>query len=150
MATYFITGANRGIGLELAKQLLELPADRVSLVLTSTRSEPSDSLAALIAGSSGRAQNIVAAVDDTASVEEAARQVEALLGPKQGLDVLVNNAGINSARTSGEPGPSGKTEHCPPKQLGTVLNTNVVGPHRVIRSFLPLLRKGGQKKIVNM
>lgn len=147
MATYFITGANRGIGLALAKQLLELPADQVLLVLANTRSEPSAALAALIDSSSGRAKNILAAVDDTASVQEAARQVEALLGPEKGLDVLVNNAGI-----LGEPysGPGGKLERCPPEEMEGILNTNVVGSHRVISSFLPLLRKGGQKKIINM
>lgn len=147
MATYFITGASRGVGLELTKQLLELPADQVSLVLANSRSEPSAALASLIASSSGRVKNIVAAVDNTASVEEAARQVEALLGPEKGLDVLVNNAGILGERY---PGPGGKLERCPPEEIEGILNTNVVGSHRVIRAFLPLLRKGGQKKIINM
>lgn len=145
MATYFITGTNRGIGLELTKQLLDLPADQVSLVFANTRSEPSTALASLIASSSGRSKHILATVDNTASVEEAARQVAEQLGPGKGLDVLVNNAGI-----SGEWYWEKGIEACPPDELSSVLETNVVGPHRVIRAFLPLLQKGGQKKIINM
>lgn len=144
MSTYFITGAARGIGLELTKQLLELPADQVSLVFANTRSEPSAALAELITNSAGRVKHILAAVDDTASVEEAVRHVEAQLGPGKGLDVLVNNAGVG-----GNLYPGGSSS-CPPEELMSILDTNVVGTHRVTRAFLPLLRKGGQKKIINM
>lgn len=144
MSTYFITGAARGIGLELTKQLLELPADQVSLVFANTRSEPSAALGELIASSAGRAKHILGAVNDTASVEEAARQVEAQLGLERGLDVLVNNAGLG-----GNLHPSGLSS-CPPDELTSILDTNVVGTHRVTRAFLPLLRKGRQKKIINM
>lgn len=149
MATYFITGAGRGLGLELSKQLLDLPADQVSLVFVNTRSSPpSAALAALIASSNGRAKHIVGGVDGTDGVEAAARQVEAHLGggsEKGGLDVLINNAG-----TAGEFHPGGKLVDCPPEELASILNTNAIGPHRVTRALLPLLRRGKQKKIINM
>lgn len=146
MATYYVTGASRGIGLELVKQLLELPADQVSLVFANSRSAPTPALAELIASSGGRATHILGAVNNAEAVEEAARQVEAQLGPAhKGLDVLVNNAGI-----AGPPPPGGKLVDTPPEELTDILDTNVVGPHRVTKAFLPLLRKGEQKKIINM
>lgn len=141
MATYLITGAARGIGLELTKQLAELPGSRVSQIFALTRSEPSAALRSLIDGSSGRVVSVLAAVDDTESVREAARQVETRLGSK-GLDVLVNNAGVA--------GTWAKMQDCPPEELARVLDTNLVGPQRVITAFLPLLRAGKEKKVINM
>lgn len=145
MATYLITGAARGLGLELTRQLLELPEAQVSMVFTITRSEPQAGLYDLIRNSHGRVKNILATVNDTESIEEAARQVRGHLGSRRGLDVLVNNAGI-----LGENHPDGRIENCSPDELALVLDTNLIGPHRVTRAFLPLLREGQQKKVINM
>ena len=142
MATYLVTGASRGIGLELTKQLLELPASQVSKVFALTRSSPSGPLQALIQKSPNRAVSILASVDDTESVRKAAREIETQLGTS-GLDVLINNAGI----TSFSPGGS---RTIPPEQLADVFNVHVTGAQRMISAFMPLLEKGEQKKVVNM
>ena len=142
MASYLITGASRGIGLELTKQLLSLPASEVSKVFALTRSDPSSSLSDLISKSSNRAFHIKASIDDSKSVEKAASDVKTRLAGK-GLDVLVNNAGIQAACPGG-------MKTVPPEQLADMFNTNVIGPQRVTQAFLPLLEKGGQKKVINM
>lgn len=139
MATYLVTGAARGIGLELTKQLAELQGAQVFAL---TRSEPTAALRTLIDGSGGRVVSVLAAVDDTESVREAACKVEAHLGAEGGLDVLVNNAGIAGSMSP--------MEDCPPEELAQVLDTNLVGPQRVITAFLPLLRAGKEKKVINM
>ncbi|ERF73791.1 hypothetical protein EPUS_09285 [Endocarpon pusillum Z07020] len=142
MASYLITGASRGIGLELTKQLLELPVSQVGKVFAVTRSGPSAPLRGLIDRNPDRATHIIASVDDTESVQRAARDVKAKLGG-QGLDVLVNNAGQQAISPGG-------TKTAPPEQLAHLFDVNVIGPQRVTAAFLPLLEAGNQKKVINV
>ena len=141
MASYLITGASRGLGLELTKQLLDLPLSQVGKVFALSRSD-STPLDNLIKKSPDRAFHIKASVDSTESVQAAARDVTAKLG-SEGLDVLVNNAGVMSSSPDG-------TKAIPPEQLADVFNVNVIGVHRVIAALLPLLQAGKQKKVINM
>lgn len=142
MASYLITGASRGIGLELTKQLLELPVSQVGKLFAVTRSDPSAPLRDLINKSPDRAVHILASVDDTESVQRAARDVKAKLGA-QGLDVLVNNAGIQGFSPGG-------TKTAPPEQMAQMFDVNVIGPQRMIAAFLPLLEAGNQKKVIEV
>jgi len=95
MSSYVISGTSRGIGLELTKQLLALPSSQISTIVALSRSSPSDGLQTLLNTHTDRLHHVIAAVDDNASVQKAATDVEKILGNK-GLDVLVNNAGIPS------------------------------------------------------
>lgn len=142
MASYLVTGASRGIGLELTKQLLQLPASQANKVFALTRSEPSAPLRDLLNKTPDRAVHITASVDDSDSVQRAVKEVEAKLKP-QGLDVLINNAGTTSFSPGG-------TKTATPEQLVHVFDVNVVGPQRVTAAFLPLLHAGRQKKVINM
>lgn len=142
MASYLVTGASRGIGLELIKQLLELPASQVGRVFAVTRSDSSAPLRDLVKRIPDRAFHVIASVDDTESVQRAAREVKAKLGA-QGLDILVNNAGIQEVSPGG-------TKNAPPEQLAHSFDVNVIGPQRMIAAFLPLLEMGNQKKVVNV
>ncbi len=142
MATYLVTGASRGIGLELTKQLLELPASQARKVFAVTRSSPSGPLQAIIQESPDRAISILASVDNTESVQKAAHEIETQLNTG-GLDVLINNAGITRFSPRG-------SIAMPPEQLADVFNVNVIGAQRMISGFLPLLEKGEQKKVVSM
>jgi NAD(P)-dependent dehydrogenase (short-subunit alcohol dehydrogenase family) len=142
MASYLVTGASRGIGLELIKQLLELPDTQVGKVIAITRSHDCFSLKAILDQHPDRTVHIVASVDDTDSVQKAVIDVKSKLGT-QGLDVLVNNAGIQAFAPGG-------TKTVPPEQLEQIFNTNVIGVHRVTSAFLPLLEAGTQKKIINV
>lgn len=142
MATYLITGASRGIGLELTKQLLELPASHVSKVFAVARNVESDGIKQLEQKYPDRLHPVSASVDNTASVQKAVEVVKAKLNGLS-LDVLVNNAGI-----SGETKDSIKNMEL--DQLTQILNVNVVGVQRVTAAFFPLLEQGLEKKVINV
>ena len=142
MATFFITGASRGLGLELTKQLLQSPASQVAQVFASSRSEASGALQDLITNNPDRAHHVIAAIDDAESVQKAAKEVQDTLGSR-GLDVLINNAGITASNEGGISGMSTEL-------LTSVLDVNLLGTHRTTCAFLPLLEKGEQKKIINL
>jgi NAD(P)-dependent dehydrogenase (short-subunit alcohol dehydrogenase family) len=88
---------------------LEFPASQVSKVFTVTRNDDCPILNDFVAQYPDRAFHIVASVDDTQSVQQAASEVKSKLG-SEGLDVLVNNAGIQSFAPGG-------TKTVPPEQL---------------------------------
>lgn len=94
MASYLVTGSSRGIGLAIVTALASKPATEICKVFASARSE-TDSLKQLIAGSGGRVEWVPLEVTSQESVQQAANKVlESLEG--NGLDVLINNAGIGS------------------------------------------------------
>ncbi|KAL1620767.1 hypothetical protein SLS56_009537 [Neofusicoccum ribis] len=138
MASYLITGSSRGIGLAVAALLASKPSSEVSKVFASARSN-TDSLREIIAEYAGRVEYVQLDVTSEESVKEAARQVEKSLDGR-GLDVLINNAGIMSKGTSVD-----KME-----DLEKVFSINVTGVQYVSTAFLPLLRKGSLKKVINI
>jgi NAD(P)-dependent dehydrogenase (short-subunit alcohol dehydrogenase family) len=142
MATYLITGASRGIGLELTKQLLELPASQVSKVFAVARNPESDGIQQLEQKYPGRLYPVSASVDNTASVQKAVEVVKTKLDG-QSLDVLINNAGISGGTT-------GSIKDMELDQLTQIFDVNVVGVQRVTAAFLPLLEQGSHKKIINV
>ena len=137
MATYLITGASRGLGLGLAALLASNPD--ISKVFATARSE-SDGIKALAAETKGKVEFVPLDVVSQDSAKKAAAQVEQSLGGK-GLDVLVNNAGLMPYTTDG-------IENM--DNLDDTFKINVTGVHYVTAAFLPLLKKGSLKKVVNM
>jgi NAD(P)-dependent dehydrogenase (short-subunit alcohol dehydrogenase family) len=127
MSTILITGANKGLGYEAARRLLEAGHD----VWMGARDAGRGRAAAEALG--GRFVQID--VTDDASVAAAAEAVGA-------LDVLINNAGIAGARK-----PLPETT---PDDVAHVLQTNVLGIVRVTRAFLPLLERSASPVIVNV
>ncbi len=130
-----VTGANRGIGHEVARQLAALDC----LVLLAARDSSKADKAA--AGLSGALRPIELDVASAGSVEEMAR----LLASDPGrLDILVNNAGIHYDTQ----------EHASNADLDGVvteaLATNLMGAWRVIEALLPLLRRSPHPRIVNV
>lgn len=147
MSTYLITGTSKGVGLCLAQQLLALPAKQVSHVFALSRSPPTPDLQTLLdQHGPERITHITGAVDSDDGINAAAAEVRKVVHAKgfQGLDVLVNNAGI------GGPSETFKMEGYSCQQVSAFMETNVVGVHRCIVAFLPLLREGREKKIINM
>jgi NAD(P)-dependent dehydrogenase (short-subunit alcohol dehydrogenase family) len=124
-----VSGANRGIGAEIARQLA---ADHGFLVFAGARN-PDD-----VAAHHG-IEPIRLDVTDQAAVDAVVQAVES--GPGR-LDALVNNAGVYGD-------PVGAAEY----DLGEaheVLEVNTFGPWRLIEALLPLLRKSDAPRVVNV
>lgn len=137
-----VTGANKGIGREIAKQL----ADLGNAVAVGTRNkEAGEQVVAEIRATGGEAVAVALDVTDPASAAAAAETVESLFGR---VDALVNNAGI-----SHRPGSdfSGQLPHSANvDDIRFVFETNVFGVINVTSAFLPLLRKSKAPRIVNV
>lgn len=125
MRKILVTGANKGIGLAIAKAILEHDTD--TFVFLGSRDpargrEAAASLERERAEWRARVEVVPLDVSSDASVAEAKKLVASHLGSDR-LYGLVNNAGIGV-------GSGG---------LGEILNVNAVGIHRVVDAFLPLL-----------
>lgn len=129
-----ITGANKSIGYETARQLGRL-GYRVWL---GSRDAARGASAAQKLSSEGLNVRVIAIdVADDDSVKNAAATVSATDGK---LDVLINNAGIQGSYTA--PGAQEISE------IETVYQTNVFGPIRTTQAFLPVLRVSGQANVI--
>ncbi|KAI8382342.1 4-dihydrotrisporin dehydrogenase [Blakeslea trispora] len=134
--TYLITGSSRGIGLEFVRQL----AGSGHKVFASARQpEQSEALKSLINDDS--VFGVPLDVTDSKSIEEAVFQVSK--DAPEGIDVLINNAGIggHGSRTVFE---------TPEEDFLNKFRTNTLGAANVTNAFLPLLRQGETRKIMNM
>ncbi|MGW1059095.1 SDR family NAD(P)-dependent oxidoreductase [Micromonospora rubida] len=127
MTVTLITGANKGIGFETAKQLLELG----HIVYIGARDVERGEKAAAALG----ARFVQLDVTDDASVSDALATIDSAEGR---LDVLVNNAGILGAGAIDGP------------TALRVFDTNAVGIVRVTEAALPLLRKSSNPTVVTL
>jgi NAD(P)-dependent dehydrogenase (short-subunit alcohol dehydrogenase family) len=135
--TALITGANKGIGLETARQL----AEAGYAVWIGSRDLARGQAAADALSVHGEVRAVVLDVTDAGTVTSAAAEVDAAHGS---LDVLVNNAGI--AVGDGESVPSTVAFEA----IHEDLDVNFFGALRVIQTFLPLIRKSPGGRIVNV
>ena len=131
-----VTGANKGIGLEVARQLAQLG----HTVLIGARDAARGEQAADALRAEGLDAHFLRLdVTDDASIAAAASTVEAQFGR---LDVLVNNAGV-------------QLDDLPPSRVSSAVlrrtfDLNVFGVVSVTQAMLPLLRASGAARIVNM
>jgi NAD(P)-dependent dehydrogenase (short-subunit alcohol dehydrogenase family) len=93
MATYLVTGASRGLGLELAAQLAASPSSEVSLVFTTSRDISACGLIGLVKKFPGRVVPVQLDPGDPESLRAAVALVDDRLRGR-GLDVLINNSGV--------------------------------------------------------
>jgi NAD(P)-dependent dehydrogenase (short-subunit alcohol dehydrogenase family) len=124
MATYLVTGVNRGIGRALVEGLLA----RGHKVIGTTR----DGQAPF---SHPDFRVLACEITDTASVRAAAQSLA------EPIDVLIQNAGVFGPRPQ-------ELADLAPDDFLDVLNANVVGPWRVVQAFLPHVQRAGQGRVL--
>lgn len=136
MKRVLITGANRGIGLELARQSLQ----RGERVFAAVRlPEKALALHELQASFGDQLTITKLEVTDQAEIDAAAVQVRDELG---GLDLLINNAGVFSS--------ADRLESLEAEQIINTLRVNSVAPLMVTKALLGMLRNGTHAKIMNI
>ena len=130
MATWIITGGNRGIGKEFIHQLLSKNHTIITGVRNPERMDIDHELLSIFKLDVSDSQSVV---EFAQSVSQQTNQV----------DVLVNNAGRMDGRwqTIGEVDPDVSLE---------VLNVNTIGPLRVTQALWPLLEKTSNSKVANI
>jgi NAD(P)-dependent dehydrogenase (short-subunit alcohol dehydrogenase family) len=127
--TVLITGANRGIGLEFARQY---KSKGYEVIGTARKPDEASKLKAI----GVRVEQLDVA--DPSSVSALAKKLENVP-----IDILINNAGILQGRES-------NLETLNFDELAESFAVNASGPLRVSQALLPNLRKGKEKKIVNI
>jgi NAD(P)-dependent dehydrogenase (short-subunit alcohol dehydrogenase family) len=133
-----VTGANRGIGFEIARQLAE---NGVHVLLTGRNCEAVVEAAATLRSTGLDVEALVLDVTKTDSIGAAAAEVERKYGR---LDILVNNAGIRIEEYGKQPSEQ------PLRQWRETFDTNLFGVVEVTIAFLPLIRKSPAGRIVNV
>ena len=130
----FITGCNRGIGLELVKQFLKSPNPPKNLFATCRDPSKASELTDL-AKDNPSLKVLALEVTNHAAYPDIVSQVEKVVG-EEGLNLLINNAGVL-------PDPRG-TE-VTPELMRQGFEVNTIAPLFITKAFLPLLRAANAK-----
>lgn len=133
--TVLITGANRGIGLELARQYAERGWN---VIATARKPAEAGSLKAI---SAGHPNLVIEELDVTNHP-----QIDALAVKYKGrpIDILINNAGISGGHENAK---FGQMKYDVYYEVQVV---NVIGPVKMAEAFLPNVAASQQKKIINI
>jgi NAD(P)-dependent dehydrogenase (short-subunit alcohol dehydrogenase family) len=133
-----VTGATRGIGRETVRQLA---AAGVHVLLAGRDRDKADQAARALQAEGLPVESLTLDVDDGASITAAADEV----GKRHGrLDILVNNAGVFIDDFQKTPSQQALS------MWRTTFDTNLFGVIATTQAFLPLLRKSGAARIVNV
>lgn len=135
MATWMITGANRGIGLELCKVLL---ARGETVIAASRNPDGARDLWELASDFKGLFRSVKLDVGNAKSVEECARELA-----NGTIDVLVNNAGVLNGAGDG-------LATLRFEEVVKSFEINTYGAMRVARAFLPMLNQSSEPKMVSI
>lgn len=136
-ASALITGANKGIGFEIARQLGQAG---LQIIIGARNRERGAEAAHKLADEGIAARYLHIDLTDPASADQAAADIRSREGA---LKILVNNAGISDPR-------DGSPEHAELGAVRRVVETNFLGTLSVTQAMLPLLRKGSPARIINL
>jgi len=133
--TALVTGASRGLGVEIARRLAQRGLD---LVLAARSRPELQAVAADLRAATGRSVTVLEAdLADPAAITDLAQRVEAL----GGLDVLVNNAGVESTLSF---------ERRTADEISQTVAVNLTAPMLLTRALLPGMLRRGRGHIVNV
>jgi NAD(P)-dependent dehydrogenase (short-subunit alcohol dehydrogenase family) len=134
-----ITGANKGLGFEMARQLGRAG---VTVVLAARDAQKGETAAARLRAEGLDVQSVK--LDVTEKADHAAASL--FLREKFGrLDILINNAGISADGLG-----AGKVSTTTPDSIQRTFETNFYAPVALTQTLLPLLQKSDAARIVNM
>jgi NAD(P)-dependent dehydrogenase (short-subunit alcohol dehydrogenase family) len=136
-----VTGGNRGLGLEIVRQLAQ---KGLKTVLASRDAAKGRAAAEQLAGAGVQTAIVALDVNDQASIETAVAEILRLNGR---LDVLVNNAGIS---LDGSRAAVAGVLEVSPDIARQTYETNVLGPMRLIQAVAPHMRAQRYGRIVNV
>ena len=128
---WFITGAGRGMGVDIAKAVL---AASDAVVATGRNTHA-------VATAVGNADDLLVVKLDVTSRADADGAVRAAVERFGRIDVLVNNAGNFYA---------GNFEELTPEQIERQLSTSLIGPMNVTRAVLPVMRRQRSGHIISI
>lgn len=131
-----ITGAGRGIGTAIARELASLGATAALCGRTQATLEQT---ATTIVDAGGKAEVIPCDVTELHQLQHAAARIESTFGR---TDILVNNAGIGGI---GSP-----LHELPPEQWDQIVNTNLRGVYYAIHAFAPMMIRAQSGHIINI
>jgi NAD(P)-dependent dehydrogenase (short-subunit alcohol dehydrogenase family) len=134
--TALITGANSGIGWETARILLE---EGVTVVISDRDQGSLDAAATRLSAPEGK---LFAFSADVTSVASIAAMRDKILDTVGDIDIFVQSSGVTGAQ--------GLFHEIDDDGWTSTLETDLMGPVRLVSAFLPSLRKGGWGRIVLM
>ncbi len=134
-----VTGGSQGLGFAIAQRFVESGANVIIVARTEmTLSDAAKSLKAI----AGDQQTVLAVQADISKPTDCDRIAETISSELDGIDVLVNNAGIFT--------PIGKLTDVPWAEVVANINTNVLGTIYMCKICIPLIQKRGGGKIINI
>ena len=141
-----VTGAGRGLGQVMTLGLLEAGARVAAVEIDAQALEETES-GADQRGAGERIQGVVA---DITRDDSAPKIVRATIEHFGRLDILINNAGINTSLLRPEGQPVGKFWEVTPTEFRRVIDVNVVAVFLMTRAALPVMLKQGWGRIINV
>jgi NAD(P)-dependent dehydrogenase (short-subunit alcohol dehydrogenase family) len=135
--TILVTGANKGIGLEICRQLAR---DSHKVILSARSAERGEKAVASLAAEGLKVEFLLLDTADENSIARAARELKQRI---KALNVLVNNAAILDIW-------EGSILDATAANLRDTFTTNVIGPILLTQALLPLLEAGKPSRVINV